>query len=331
MATENAGGIHDIESALDSIIDPALTEPEQAPEEETPDEATEEDEETHSEETDEEEETEEPEGEPESDESEGESETEDDEQDSEVPAADLHTVTVDGEPVQVDLNELKRGYSGQQYVQKGMKAAAEARKQAEDVYGQLQQERQRIGQVLQMIEAGQLSSPPVEPDKAMFESDPIGYMEARIAYDEQLATYQQQMGTLQQYAQQQTAADQKAQEAYLMEQAEQLKVSNPDWADPAKAATMRETLMTGGDKYFGYSTEELAAVTDHRAITVLQDAIKWRELQENAPKAKKRVTKGVAKKARRRKPTTAEAQRRKQKDRLKRTGSIDDAIGLLFE
>jgi hypothetical protein len=321
-----------VDDFVDQMVSPELTgEEETVTEEETYEETTEEETaELDSEETEADDETEESDDEPESEEAEDESDTEEHDEDSEESTASLHTVTVDGEEVQVDLNELKRGYSGQQYVQKGMQVAAHARKQAEEVYTQLQQERQRIGQVLGMIETGQLSNPPIEPDKAMFESDPIGYMQARISYDEQLAVYQQQMGTLRQYAEKQTAADQRANEAYMREQADQLKIREPDWADPAKAAQMREELVQGGEKHYGYSPQEVAAVSDHRAIRVLRDAIRWRALQENAPKAKRRVTKGVAKKTRRKKPTTQQVQRRKQRDRLKQSGSIDDALGLIM-
>jgi hypothetical protein len=327
----------DLRDAVDSILSPEVS-GETVTEEETLEETTEEEtaqqnsEETEAELETEETEEEESEEETESEEAEDDEQHEDDDQDSETGSADLHTITVDGEEVQVDLNELKRGYSGQQYVQKGMKVAAEARKQAEEVYGQLQNERQRIGQVLQMIETGQLSNPPVEPDKAVFEQDPIGYMEARIQYDESLAQYQQQMGTLRHYAEQQTAADQQAREAYLREQVEQLKVADPEFADPDKAQTIRRKMVEGGEAHYGYSPEEIGAITDSRAVLVLRDALRFRELQANAPKAKKRVTKGVAKnKGKRKKPTNAQVQRRKQRSRLKESGKLDDALGLIME
>ena len=97
----------------------------------------------------------------------------------------LFSVKVDGKELEVDLDELKRGYSGQQYIQQQMNKVADSRKEAEAIYGQLAQERQQRQQRLQLLTDGTLSAPPVAPDEALFNTDPIAYMEAKLAYDKQ--------------------------------------------------------------------------------------------------------------------------------------------------
>lgn len=265
------------------------------------------------------------------DDSEEEDEYEDAEE-AEEPAPDLYTVKVDGKEEQVSLEDLKRGYSGQKYVQKGMQEAAAMRKQAEEVYANLLNERQQIGQLLQYAQNG-LPQAPVAPTKEQFDSDPIGYMEAKLQYDEAKAAYDGQMGQLQQVVQQQTQAEQYAQRAYLEREMETLKTLVPEFAEPDTAAQARDRLVTMGQEIYGYDPGEIGAVMDHRAIRVLHDAIKYQELMSGKqaavtkakPKAKRTVRAG-AKKTRSNKDAE-----RQTRQRLKKSGSIDDALNLILK
>ena len=83
---------------------------------------------------------------PEEDESDEETDNSEDDEDTEnaVQEGQKFTVKVDGQEVAVTLDELKQGYSGQKYVQRGMQEAAMQRKQAEEVYNALLNERQHI-------------------------------------------------------------------------------------------------------------------------------------------------------------------------------------------
>lgn len=307
-----------IESAIAALIQP------EEPEEELVEEEAEEVEETEDE--GDEPEEEETEDEPEED------EEEDPEEDEEESAPELYTVKVDGKEVQVSLDDLKRGYSGQQYVQKGMQEAAQQRKQAEEAYSALMAERQQLNQIYQQMQSGQFVSPPKEPDRSMFESDPIGYMEAKMAYDDQKAQYDNQMAQMSQVMQQQSYAEQQAQQAYLQRELEALKVAVPEFADPATAKATRETMLKLGQEVYGYTPEEIGMVMDHRALRVLRDAMKYNELMSGKQQAKKtktvpksRPVKGGAKKT----DSNVKAVR-ERKGKLKKTGSIEDALGLIL-
>jgi hypothetical protein len=265
------------------------------------------------------------------DDSEEEDEYEDTEE-AEEPAPDLYTVKVDGKEEEVSLDDLKRGYSGQKYVQKGMQEAAAMRKQAEEVYANLLNERQQIGQLLQYAQNG-LPQAPVAPTKEQFDSDPIGYMEAKMQYDEAKTAYDGQMGQLQQAVEQQGQAMQYAQRAYLEREMETLKTLVPEFAEPDTAAQARDRLVTMGQEIYGYDPNEIGSVMDHRAIRVLHDAIKYQELMSgkqravtNAkPKAKRTVRAG-AKKTRSNKDAE-----RQTRQKLKKSGSIDDALNLILK
>ena len=234
--------------------------------------------------------------------------------------------------MQVSLEDLKRGYSGQQYVQKGMQEAAAARKQAEEVYANLLNERQQIGYLLQTAQSG-LPQAPIAPSKEHFDSDPIGYMEAKMQYDEAKTAYDGQIGQLQQVVHQQGQAEQYAQRVYLEREMETLKALVPEFAEPDTASQARDRLVTMGQEIYGYDVNEIGQVMDHRAIRVLNDAIKYQELvsgkKQAVTKAKpkaKRTVKAGAKKMR--SSTDAERQTRQK---LKKSGSIDDALNLILK
>jgi len=306
-----------IESAISSLLQPDAF-----------------DEDVKEEETEEASELEDSEEEPEGEEAEyDEAEEEDDEDtdEAEESAPELYTVKVDGKEERVSLDDLKRGYSGQQYVQQGMQEAAVKRKQAEEVYAALLNERQQLSQLIQQAQQG-FPRPPQEPSRQMFESDPIGYMEAKLKYDEDAKAYGEQMQQFQSVLEQQGQAQQMAQRAYLEREMETLKQVVPEFADPQKASQVRDRLVTMGQEIYGYEANEVSAIMDHRAIRVLNDAIKYQELisgkkqaEKNAKPRPKRTVRAGAKKTA--SNTNAERQTRQK---LKKSGNINDALSLIL-
>ena len=255
---------------------------------------------------------------------------EDDE--SEEPAGELHTVKVDGEEKQVTLEELKRGYSGQQYVQKGMQEAAEVKKEAESVYYALMQERQNLANLVQQVQSGVNLTPPVEPDSAMFDADPIGYMEAKIQYDNQMKAYQQNVGQIQEVMQKQTEAEQIARAEYARQEAQKLVQVIPELADAGKAGKFKENLVRTATEVYGYTPEEIAGISSHRDFLVLRDAMKYREMMAGKGEVQKKVQKAKpAIKPGAKKVSTKTDAVRKQKERLKKSGSIEDALALIMQ
>lgn len=247
----------------------------------------------------------------------------------------LFTVKVDGKSEAVTLDDLKRGYSGQKYIQKGMQEVAEARKATEDVYHALVNERKQIAQVYEQAKSGQLLTAPVEPSRELFDTDPIGYMDAKLKYDEQLKAYDTQMQQMEAINQQQTQAEKAAQQAYIQNELATLQKVIPDFADTKKASAIRDQLMTVGSNVYGYDPSEISQVMDHRAIRVLHDAMRYQELMEGKKAAeqkadpvnrRKRPVKSGAKKA-----NSNKTLRKKQRQTLSKTGSIEDAIALLID
>ena len=243
-----------------------------------------------------------------------------------------HTVKMDGQDMEVTLEDLKRDYGGQKYVQKGMQDAAAQRKEAEAVYTALNNERQQIAQLYNQIQQNGMQAPPVKPTKEEFDADPIGYMQKNIDYEEANAAYTSQLAQLQQVAQQSSAAQENAQKAYLVEQMQILQKDVPAFADPKKAGKLKERLVTTGTNHYGYTNDEISNITDARAIKVLLDAQRYQDIISGKSKAKVKAKSAnpVLKPGAKRTATPNAKIRERQKAKLKGSGSLDDAVNLIL-
>ena len=243
-----------------------------------------------------------------------------------------YSVKIDGQEVQVTLDDLKQGYSGQQYVQKGMQEAARQKKEAESVYASLNNERQKIAQLYQELQQGNVAQAPVPPSRELFESDPIGYMEEKLAYDENKEFHDGQMAQLQAVSQQNEAANTQAKRTYLKQEMQVLQQKIPDFADSKKAGKIKERLVRVGQEAYGYTPEEIGQVVDHRAIQVLHDAMKYREIMSGTAKAvsKTKKSKPTMKAGTKKIAASKTKVRKRQQAKLQKSGSINDALGLIL-
>lgn len=253
----------------------------------------------------------------------------------EEPAEQLFTVKVDGREQQVPLDELLRGYSGQAYIQKGMKEVAETKQQAAAVYEALMSERQQIAQFAQAMQTGQMPMrPPEPPSEELLAKDPIGYLEARVKYDKELGAFQQGQQAMQELAARQAQAEEQSHRVRLAKEQQLLAQAIPAFAKPETAAKVKQDLLKAGQEVYGFGQEELSAVADHRMLRVLHDAAQYRRLMAGkvaekqptqAPKTPV-IKPGVKVGEQAGKKAKAE----KAKAQMKRTGSVDDIARFLL-
>lgn len=245
---------------------------------------------------------------------------------------ELFTVKVDGQEVKVPLDDLKRSYSGQAYIQKGMQEAASAKKEAEGVYLALLEERQKTSELLTQLQSGQLIAAPTPPNRELFDKDPIGYMEAKVQYDEDVQAWSNQQYAIQQAAQAQEAQMQAALQVHLRDQMKELADAVPEFADAEKASKLRDQLMSYGAKE-GYTAEELGQVVDHRAIKVLRKAMLYDQIVARRGEADKKAegAKPFVKPGTKRPARTGKAKARQTAaSRMKKSGSVDDVAKYLL-
>lgn len=245
---------------------------------------------------------------------------------------ELYAVKVDGKEVEVTLDDLTRSYSGQQYIQKGMQEAAEAKKQAEAAYQTLQQEQARVAQLYQTMSQTGVVAAPIMPDHALATSDPIGYMEALGKYNADKAAYDAQQAELQNVTQQQSQAQEQAMRAYAAEQEQVLLRDIPDFADPEKGKKLKEDLRSTGERY-GFTADELSSVMDARAIKLLHDAMKYQQIVSGKSTVEKKAKKArpVTKPKGSRKVAPDVKRQQNARKALKQTGSMEAALDLIYK
>jgi hypothetical protein len=256
----------------------------------------------------------------------------DDEEDDAVPESQSFTVKIDGEEKAVTLDELKQGFSGQKFVQKGMQENAQARKQTEHVYNALLESRQQVTELYNQLQNGGVTRQPIKPDISLLDTDPIGYVEQNARFEQDMMAYQYETQQFQQVQNDQLHAQNLALEAHRNQEMTKLLEIMPDLKDPSKGKVMRDQMLSVGTEY-GYGPEEISAIVDHRAIRVLEDARKYREIVAGKSKA---VAKASQKKrsqplrAGSKKAGSSQKELRNKQGRLKKSGSIDDAVAMIL-
>jgi hypothetical protein len=257
-------------------------------------------------------------------------EIDDDQVETETEDTMLIPVKVDGKEEQWTLDQLKQSAAGQAAINKRFQEAAEARKQIEQQAAALAQQQQQVMRLYQQAQENGVTAP-TPPSRELFDSDPIGWMESKLAYDEAKASYDQQMYQVQQMQQQQSQQQAQAHQSYLQEQAELLKQHIPEIADPEKGAQLKSDLMQVGMDY-GFTADEMANVSDARYVRALNDARKYRQLVAKRAQAQQKGEKArpVVKAGAKKTTDGQAATRKKAQTRLQKTGSINDALGLIL-
>lgn len=256
-----------------------------------------------------------------------------DTQAEETEETSTYTVKVDGKDVEVTLDELMNGYSRQADYTRKSQVLAEQRQKADEELAATQQERQRyISQLEQLTSQSdkkldEFKSIDWEKLKA---DDPMDYMTKRDAYRELqenkrlIAEEQQNL----QKKQQEEAAQQWQQE--LSKQQELVAQKLPDWTDPTKGPKLKQAIKTFAITK-GFSEQEVNALIDARSVDVLHKAMLYENLLE--AKISKKKAKVVPKVT---KPGTGTTKGevnsekvKQQRQRLKKTGHINDAKNLI--
>ncbi len=269
-----------------------------------------------------------------------ESEEEQLDEDEEVETEEVYSVKVDGEEMEVSLDELVNGYSRQSdYTRKTQELAsqrdqmAQMQQQWATEISQAQAERQQymeaLGQFVQNSMAGLEQYANVDWE-SLKEEDPIGFVTKKEEFrdaQERVRQAQAQQGVEQQKQQAEFA---KVKQMALQEEHKRLVEAVPEWNDPDKRGEMAKELSSYALSQ-GFKKEELEELIDHRSLIVLMKAAKYDALQKSDVKAKKiknkpkviRAGKGTNKKA-----DTAKSKRIASMKRLKESGHVNDSVSL---
>ena len=208
----------------------------------------------------------------------------------EVQETPRYRVKVDNEELEVDLDELIKGYSRTSDYTKKTQTLAEQRKQVEAERTKIEEAaklRDTYAQRLQVIEQ-MLSTQPEEDLTALKDSDPVGYaikVAEKMEREKQLAAVRQERESVQA---RQVAEQQENLKRHLAQEAERLRAAIPDMADDVKGEVIRKEIRDYA-KSVGWSDQELSQVYDHRAVLTLYRALQFEKLMKGKPAAQKKV------------------------------------------
>ena len=245
----------------------------------------------------------------------------------------VYTVKIDGTEKQVTLDELKRGYSGQKYIQKGMADTAETKKSLEQQQQQIAQERQMLMQMVQQVQNGNVPSIPEYPSEELQASDPLGYLEKEAEYRRAVEKRQQFDQQVNYVAQQEAQQRQQQNNQFLEQQAQRLSEWMPEFADPEKRNVFIQDMSSKAKKHYNLTDEQIGTVKTAEEVRILNDALKWRDLQANKGKAQQKAegARPVVKPAAKRAANSGRVSKAKKAEAaMRRTGSIDDVADFLM-
>ena len=242
---------------------------------------------------------------------------------------DLHQVIVNGEKIDVDLEELKAGYQKDaDYRRKTEELAIEKRElRAEEdrLKNQYSTKMEDLNSLVATLNAEINNDMNSKELDALWEEDPTeaAKVDRRI---------QKRKNTIQQ-AQQKLRDHQQAQfQEILREEQKKLHLRHPEIADPIKGATVKSNIMNYLSSK-GFSNEDVARIYDSRYFDVIMDGMNFNKSKSVKPglvSKKVKPTKFVKSGIKSTKEELNSKTRLNQIKTLKKSGSPKDATELLM-
>jgi hypothetical protein len=238
-----------------------------------------------------------------------------------------YPIKLDGEDMEITLDEALQGYQRQSDYTKKTQVLANERKQVEAEKEALSRQREQYKQNVDRLIQEQQSQQPDETDwDKLYEEDPLQWMKQK----EDVRSKKEKMFELQQEQfrlQQQQSQEQQAQmQEYLTQQQKALVDTIPEWKDPEVMAKEKSEIRNYA-KSIGYSDQELSQIYDSRAVFALRAGMKASGLSSKgkvklrpAKEAIRAVTPGTAAQQPREHTTVSKA-----KMTLAKTGKMSDA------
>lgn len=229
--------------------------------------------------------------------------------------------------VEVDDNELKSGYMRQaDYQRKTQEVAAQKAAIQEEVKAKISPALQQYEQQLGFYERAlwQALAPEIQNVdwNKLAKENPAEFVAKRQAVDSVSNVLQSVRAEQAKIAQHKQAEMQQAMQQNVQKAVEVLQTEIPGWNNDLYGSILK----TGIE--YGFKAEEVNSITDPRAIKVMHDAMKYRALMASKPAVDKKVANvpKVLKPGTANKPDQTSEEKGKLLQRLKKTGSQDDAI-----
>ena len=252
----------------------------------------------------------------------------------------LYEVKVNGEDYKVNLQELKKGYQLEKnYTKKNMELS-DKRKDVDSLQENLTKElnavknsRNQYAEQLKILSQNLQQQEDNNSFEHLLDTDPTEYIRKKAESDkrkEALQITQQEQSRIQQ---EQRQEQEKIYKDYIANERKILVDKLPVYADKVKGNELRNNLKNFALES-GYSQQELDMMVDHRAILLLVDAYRYKQLKNTKLEGKKvkkapRVVTSNASNVR----DDSEKQQdiNKRMNKLKQSGGLEDARNVFLE
>ncbi len=242
----------------------------------------------------------------------------------------LHRLKVNGQEIEVSLDELKAGYSrDSDYRQKTHNLGIEKREldnQKESLRQTYDTRLQELNELIATADATVRQEQGSEDLQKLWEEDPTAA--ARLDY--QMRQKTRQLDDVRSKARE---AQQKQYDEFLNTQRELAAQKIPEFADPNKADQFKVSMRNSLRNY-GFNDQEIGSLADHRFLMVAKDAMNYQNLKDKKPIVQKKVANapkvvkaGVAKSS----TSSGREGIRNKINRLGKTGHLKDAQSAILD
>ena len=249
---------------------------------------------------------------------------------TELEEPSLHRLKVNGQEIEVSLDELKAGYSrDSDYRQKTHSLGMEKRDlevQKNSLRQSYDAKLQELNDLLATADATVRQQQGSADLQKLYEEDPT--QAAKLDYQ-----LRQQNRAIEDMKSKAREAQIKQYNEFLETQKELAATKIPEYSDPNKAdqfkINMRNSL-----RGYGFNDEEIGTMADHRFLMVAKDAMSYQTLKDKRPIVQKKVANapkvvkpGVAKSS----ASSGREQIRNKIGKVRKTGNINDASSAILD
>ena len=242
----------------------------------------------------------------------------------------LHQIKVNGQEIEVSLDELKAGYSrDSDYRQKTQNLGIEKREldsQRESLRQTYETRLSELNELIATADATVRQEQGSEDLQKLWEEDPTAA--ARLDY--QMRQRNRQLDDVRTKARE---AQTKQYDEFLNTQRELAAQKIPEYNDPNKADQFKINMRNSLRNY-GFNDQEIGSLADHRFLMVAKDAMNYQNLKDKKPIVSKKVANapkvvkaGVAKSS----TSSGRENIRNKINRLSKTGHLKDAQSAIMD
>jgi len=249
---------------------------------------------------------------------------------TELEEPELHRIKVQGQELEVTLDELKAGYSrDSDYRQKTHTLGLEKRDLETQKSSLRQSYDTRLSELNDLIataDATVRQRQGSEDLQKLYDEDPT----AAAKLDYQLRQETRQLEDVKSKARE---AQAQQYDEFLSTQKELAATKIPEYSDPNKADQFKYNMRTSLRNY-GFNDQEIGSLADHRFLMVAKDAMSYQNLKNKRPIVQKKIANapkvvkaGIAKSG----TSSGREGIRNKISRLKRTGHIREAQDAIMD